>query len=87
MKDCINDYQENINYITDVLSSWHTKIYLNNQMGLYNLSTLSENIVRDLFNIIYEKENYNLENTNLFIPNADSIDLKLRILMIKSSIQ
>ena len=72
----MKNYQENINYITDVLSAWHTKVYLNNKMGLYNLSTLSENIVRDLFNIIYEKEKYNLENTNLFTPNADSIDLK-----------
>lgn len=72
----MKDYENNLNYITTVFSEWHTKIYLNNHMGLFNLSTLSENIIRDLFNIIFEKENYYLENANLFIHNVESIDLK-----------
>lgn len=72
----MKEYHVNLDYIIDILSIWERKIHINNKLGLYNLSTLSENIIRDLFNIIFEKENYNLENANLFIPNVDSIDLK-----------
>lgn len=72
----MKDYQESLNYIIDTFSIWKTKIHLNNKLGLYNLSTLSENIIRDLFNIIFEKDNYSFQNANLFTPNVDSMDLK-----------
>ena len=72
----MKDYQENLDYIIDAFSIWKTKIHLSNKLGLYNLSTLSENIIRDLFNIIFEKDHYSLQNANLFTPNVDSIDLK-----------
>ena len=69
------ELEKNLIDIKSTFTKWDSSLKLDNSEGLFNINKLSENFCRDIFNIIFEQENVELENVNLFRSNFPAIDL------------
>ena len=63
---------EQLNYIKNQLTYIKTKVELDNQLGLYDINKLCEDIFMHMLNDVYS---WNLKNANLFHENFPAIDL------------
>lgn len=66
------EYLTAFNYIKDQLTYIRTKVDIDNQLGLFDINKLSEDIFMHILNDVYD---FNLKNANLIQENFPAIDL------------
>lgn len=66
------DYLQQLEYIKNQLTYIKSKVELDNQLGLYDINKLGENIFMHMLNDVY---GWNLKNANLWQENFPAIDL------------
>lgn len=66
------DREQNFKICSDWLTFLQTKVSNDNHLNLQNINIHSENLFRDLLNLVY---GYNLKNSNHKSQNASAIDL------------
>jgi len=66
------EIEKQLEYIRNQLSWIKSKIELDNQLGLYDINKLGENIFMHILNDVYD---WNLKNANLIEENFPAIDL------------
>lgn len=68
----MTEYLKAFNYIKNQLTYIRTKVDIDNQLGLYDINKLSEDIFMHILNDVYD---LNLKNANLIQENFPAIDL------------
>lgn len=68
----MSDYLQQLEYIKNQLTYIKSKVELDNQLGLYDINKLGENIFMHMLNDVY---GWNLKNANLLQENFPAIDL------------
>ncbi len=68
----MSDYLQQFEYIKNQLTYIRSKVELDNQLGLYDINKLGENVFLHMLNDVY---GWNLKNANLLQENFPAIDL------------
>jgi len=72
MENTMIDNIKKIDYIRSQLAWIKSKVELDNQLGLYDINKLGEDIFMHILNDVYD---LNLKNANLLQENFPAIDL------------
>lgn len=72
MRNIMTDFQKQFEYIKQQLIYIKSKVALDNQLGLYDINKLGEDLFLHILNDVYD---WNLENANNLQENFPAIDL------------